>query len=94
MLDKHHRTEIFAVAPGDPAKFAAGVEVTQEFRGNLSDERLKFSVKAVLLSVERAVTRHDPTHIAGAQVMAQRHLSVTLKSHCPLPLNTLSPPMR
>src|SRR5256885_9606570 len=71
--DAEHAADTLPVDFGDPAALALGVEVGDEFRDDVRDQRLERFVPPVLLPVERAVPLDDPSHVAGP-VRAKRDL--------------------
>src|SRR5438093_8120779 len=64
MPDAEHRADDFTVALSDPAAFVLGIEVLDEVRGDLGDERLEELVPAVLLIVEHPLAVNDPADVA------------------------------
>src|ERR1700720_2929931 len=64
LLDQADGADGLAVALGDPATLALGVELADELRDDLGDQRLEALVEPVLLRVEDAVTVDDPAHVA------------------------------
>jgi len=61
----HHRAQDLPLALGDPATLAPGVEVAQEFGGDLRHQRLEAVVPAIFPGIERAMAMDDPPEIAG-----------------------------
>src|SRR5439155_2499437 len=68
--NEKNRTNVVTVALGDPAALALRIEVLEELRGDLRDQRLERVVPTIFLRIERAVTRDDPADVAG-MVIAQ-----------------------
>ena len=66
VFDEEDGADGFAVALGDPAALAGGVEVVDEVGGDMGDEGLEALVPAVLAGVEEAMTLDDPAHVSGA----------------------------
>src|SRR5690606_448667 len=64
MLHEHHRADVLAILLSDPAALTLWIEVADEVRDDLRDERLEALVPAVLAVVEHTVAVHDPTHVA------------------------------
>ena len=62
----HHedRADALAVALGNPAALALGIELAQEFGDDVGHQRLEQRAPAVLLAVEHAVALDDPAHVA------------------------------
>src|SRR5437660_682879 len=65
-LDQKDASHTLAMALGDPAPLALGVEVIDESGDDAGHERLEVLVPAVLLGVQRAVPLDHPAHVAGA----------------------------
>src|SRR5262245_62941775 len=63
---QQNRSDILALALGDPAALALAIMVADEGRDDFRRQRFDPLVPAVFLPVKRAVTGHDPTHVAGA----------------------------
>jgi len=66
VFDEEDGADGLAVALGDPAALACGVEVVDEVGGDSGDEGLEALVPAVLAGVEEAVTLDDPAHVSRA----------------------------
>src|SRR2546426_4750697 len=73
LSDAEHAADTLPVDFGDPTALALAVEVGDEPRADLRDERLERFVPPVLLPVERGVPLDDPTHVTGA-MRAESHL--------------------
>src|SRR5215468_1938716 len=67
VLDDEHRADVFAVALGDPAALALGIEIAHEGGDDLGGERLEAVVPAIFAAVDQAVLGDDPAHVAGAR---------------------------
>src|SRR6266404_6116371 len=65
-LDQENGADDLAVAFGDPAAFAFGVEILDEFGGNASHQGLEGLVPAIFLSIKQRLSVDDPAHVAGA----------------------------
>ena len=70
-LDQKDASHTLAIALGDPAPLALGVEVIDESGDDAGHERLEVLVPAVLLGVQRAVPLDHPAHVAGAWLTQQ-----------------------
>ena len=63
-LDEEDAADVDAVALGDPARFALGVEAVDEVGGDPRDQRFEADVPAVFGGVEAAVTIDRPADVA------------------------------
>src|SRR5437660_11151406 len=64
VFDQEHRADRLGVFFRDPTAFPPRIEIADEPRRDLRDERLETHVKAILRGVDRAVPRSDPTDVA------------------------------
>src|SRR5580704_3463300 len=65
MLDKKNVADALAIDVGDPASFAAGIEVGDEIGDNTRNESFKGSVPTVLFGICGAFPANNPAHVAN-----------------------------
>src|SRR5512140_1600574 len=58
-FDEEYGSDDLALPLGDPAAFALGVKLRDEFRRDLCDQRFELLVPSILLTVEHSVTMND-----------------------------------
>jgi len=63
LLDDEHRADVLSAALGDPAAFVLRIKIADEPRGDFRHQGLERHVPGVLLRVERAVARNNPSDV-------------------------------
>src|SRR5439155_1141115 len=90
--DQEDRADDLAVLLGEPAALPLWVVALAERRHDAGDQRLELHIPAVFLCIEHTVAVDDPAHVAGSQVMAQRHALVGTGRHRLILTVLITPP--